>query len=46
MRRKDGFDKSGKPLTVRSGVCDVLSKYKSNPFLVLYSHGLHHVYAP
>ena len=46
MRRKTGLDKDGKPLTVRSGVCDILKKYESCPFLIMYSHGIHHVYAP
>ena len=46
MRRRGGLDKDGKPLSVRGGLVDVLPKYIKDKFLIVYSHGLHHVHAP
>lgn len=46
MKRKDGLDKFGKPMTVRGGVADVLEKLKQGDILFVYSGGLHHVQIP
>jgi len=46
MRRRDGFDREGKPLTVRGGIADILHAFPTGKMLVLYSGGLHHVQAP
>jgi hypothetical protein len=46
MKRKTGLDKEGKPMTVRSGVADILLKIGSGKAIVVYSGGLHHVHSP
>jgi hypothetical protein len=46
MRRRGGFDKHGRPLTVRGGIADVLERIDDGDFLIVYSEGLHHVHAP
>ena len=46
MKRRNGLDKNGKPMTARGGVCDVLDKIKTGKLLFVYSGGLHHVLAP
>ncbi len=46
MKRKDGLDKHGNPMTVKGGVVDILSKIDSGKLLIVYSGGLHHVQAP
>ncbi len=46
MKRRNGLDKHGKPMTVRGGVVDILSKLNSGKILFVYSGGLHHVQAP
>lgn len=46
MKRKDGLDKHGKPMSVKGGVADILEKLDSGKMLIAYSGGLHHVQAP
>ncbi len=46
MMRRDGFDKFGKPMTVRGGIADILKKMNSGKVLFVYSGGLHHIQAP
>lgn len=46
MKRADGLDKHGKPMTVKGGVADILSKLSDGKMLIAYSGGLHHVQAP
>lgn len=46
MKRKDGLDKHGNPMTVKGGVVDILKKIDSGKMLIVYSGGLHHVQAP
>lgn len=46
MKRRNGLDKHGKPMTVRGGVVDILGKLDSGKILFVYSGGLHHVQAP
>jgi hypothetical protein len=46
MKRKDGLDKHGKPMTVKGGVADILEVLSSGKILIAYSGGLHHVQAP
>jgi len=46
MMRRGGLDKSGKPMTVRGGIADLI-EYAGEGYLVIaYSGGLHHVQAP
>lgn len=46
MRRRNGLDKEGKPLTVKGGVADLLLALPKGKMLLLYSGGLHHVQSP
>lgn len=46
MKRLDGLDKSGKPMTVKTGVVDLLEKYRGKKMVMVYSSGLHHILAP
>ncbi|TBR18932.1 hypothetical protein EPO15_14790 [bacterium] len=46
MKRRDGLDKHGKPMTLRGGIVDVLERKREGTLLLVYSEGLHHVQAP
>jgi len=46
MKRHTGLDLNGKPMTVRSGVADVLEQINEGNMIVAYSGGLHHVQVP
>jgi hypothetical protein len=46
MKRANGLDLHGKPMTVRGGVADILTAIKSGRMLIAYSGGLHHVQIP
>ena len=46
MKRRNGLDKYGQPMTVRGGVVDILERLDDGKLLFLYSGGLHHVQAP
>lgn len=46
MRRLDGLDKDGNPMSVRGGIADILEKINGGRMLILYSSGLHHVFPP
>lgn len=46
MKRADGLDKDGQPMTVRGGIVDVLSAMKTGRMVLAYSGGLHHVQTP
>ncbi len=46
MKRKDGLDKFGHPMSVKGGVADVLQEIHSGKMIIAYSGGLHHVQAP
>ncbi|MBL4942220.1 MAG: 1-acyl-sn-glycerol-3-phosphate acyltransferase [Colwellia sp.] len=46
MKRRNGLDKEGKTMTVRSGFVDILQKLNHGKILFLYSGGLHHIQAP
>jgi 1-acyl-sn-glycerol-3-phosphate acyltransferase len=46
MKRANGLDLHGKPMSVRGGVADILQAVKSGRMLVAYSGGLHHVQIP
>lgn len=46
MRRPNGLDKFGKPMSVRGGIYDMLSILQQGTMLIVYSRGLHHVQAP
>lgn len=46
MKRKNGLDKYGQPMSVRGGVADILAKLNKGKILFFYSGGLHHIQAP
>ncbi|HEX8255092.1 MAG TPA: 1-acyl-sn-glycerol-3-phosphate acyltransferase [Thermoanaerobaculia bacterium] len=46
MKRANGLDLHGKPMTVRGGVADILLAMKEGRMLLAYSGGLHHVQIP
>lgn len=46
MKRANGLDSNGKPMTVRGGIADILLAVKEGPMLLAYSGGLHHVQVP
>jgi hypothetical protein len=46
MRRGDGLDRHGKPMTSRGGVATILQTIPSGELLMAYSGGLHHVQMP
>mgnify|MGYP006285936269 CR=1 FL=1 len=46
MKRRDGLDSSGQPMSIRGGIADILSVLDQGKLLVVYSGGLHHIQAP
>lgn len=46
MKRANGLDLNGNPMTVRGGVADILQAVKQGRMLLAYSGGLHHVQVP
>lgn len=46
MKRANGLDLNGKPMTVRGGIADILHAVKEGRMLIAYSGGLHHVQIP
>lgn len=46
MKRANGLDLDGRPMTIRGGVADLLNKFNNGRMLIAYSGGLHHVQIP
>jgi len=46
MKRANGLDLNGKPMSVRGGIADILLAVKQGRMLLAYSGGLHHVQIP
>jgi acyltransferase-like protein len=46
MKRSNGLDLNGKPMSVRGGIADILRAVKEGRLLIAYSGGLHHVQIP
>jgi len=46
MMRETGLDATGRRMSIRGGIADVLQALGSGGFLVAYSGGLHHVQVP
>ena len=46
MKRANGLDLQGNPMTVRGGIADILLAVKEGRMLIAYSGGLHHVQIP
>jgi len=46
MKRANGLDSEGRPMTVRGGIADILETIGEGRLLLAYSGGLHHVQVP
>lgn len=46
MKRKDGLDSNGRPMSVRSGVAEIVEQMSEGYLLIAYSGGLHHIQVP
>jgi hypothetical protein len=46
MKRANGLDSEGRPMTVRGGIADLLDSIGEGRMLIAYSGGLHHVQVP
>lgn len=46
MKRPNGLDRFGKPMTVRGGVADIIESIDDGHMVLCLSGGLHHVQAP
>lgn len=46
MKRRNGLDSEGRPLTVRAGIADLILGIPDGRMLLAYSGGLHHIQAP
>lgn len=46
MKRANGLDLHGNPMSVRGGIADILSAVGEGRMLIAYSGGLHHVQVP
>jgi len=46
MKRANGLDLHGNPMSVRGGIADILLAMKEGRMLIAYSGGLHHVQIP
>lgn len=46
MKRPNGLDLNGNPMTIKSGIADILEGIDHGNMLIAYSGGLHHVQAP
>ncbi|MCU0302775.1 MAG: 1-acyl-sn-glycerol-3-phosphate acyltransferase [Thermoanaerobaculales bacterium] len=46
MKRRTGLDSSGRPMTVRTGIADILEALPDGRMLTVYSGGLHHIQSP
>jgi hypothetical protein len=46
MKRPNGLDKFGKPMTIRGGIADILEDLHEGGIILCFSGGLHHVQKP
>ncbi len=46
MKRANGLDKEGKPMSVRGGVADLITAIPEGRMLLVISDGLHHIQVP
>lgn len=46
MKRANGLDLEGKPMTIRGGIADLLQTIPNGRMLIAYSGGLHHIQIP
>ena len=46
MKRGNGLDKNGRPMTARGGIADILRQHEGGPMLIAYGGGMHHIQVP
>lgn len=46
MKRRNGLDSNGRPMTVRGGIADILEALPGGRMMIVYSGGLHHIQSP
>lgn len=46
MKRLNGLDKNGQPMSVKSGTVDILKKFRGKKMVFVYGKGLHHILSP
>ena len=46
MKRLDGLDKHGNPMSVKTGVYELMQKFQGKRMMLVYSYGLHHILPP
>jgi len=46
MKRADGLDNTGRAMTMRGGIADILEPLDSGRMLIVYSGGFHHIQVP
>ena len=46
MKRRNGLDSMGRPMTVRGGIADIMRSVRAGRVLIVYSRGRHHIQAP
>lgn len=46
MKRRNGLDSKGQPMSVRGGIADILQVIPGGTMILCYSGGLHHIQAP
>lgn len=46
MKRPDGLDKHGNPMSVRGGIADILEVMPNGEMVFVFSGGLHHIQVP
>lgn len=46
MKRDTGLDSNGKPMSVRSGIAEIIEELHEGRMIIVYSGGLHHVQHP
>jgi len=46
MKRRTGLDSKGRPMTVRSGIAEIIEDLPDGRILMVYSGGLHHIQSP
>lgn len=46
MKRSSGLDSTGKPMSIRSGVAEIINEINEGNMMIAYSGGLHHVQHP
>lgn len=46
MKRPNGLDKSGRPMTVKPGIADIIETLNEGAMVLCFSGGLHHIQSP